>query len=236
MSRVWTKDETDFLQWFYRYGMGTSEVPETLSRASNYFYNNTKMLFALFTLSHKYRENQTFINIISNSTIALTLNKIPCFNVVIKNIWYEKAIKIFFLFSNYSCEVRFSSCVSTKTMYYKRWIVRSRYETLASSINLEDGKHLQKCRAMTFFSLNFFKKSFLINNLNFFIFNLVNMDIIQVNESSLGFSKKKMGSFWGQTVCSWCTAALYTKTPSPIIILKNPARRPAAQVPVSGYA
>ena len=106
-----------------------------------------------------------------------------------------KAIKIFFLFSNYSCEVRFSSCVSTKTMYYKRWIVRSRYENLASSINLEDGKHLQKCRAMTFFSLNFFKKSFLINNLNFFIFNLVNMDIIQVNKSSLGFSKKKDGQF-----------------------------------------
>lgn len=78
-------------------------------------------------------------------------------------------------------------------MYYKRWIVRSRYENLASSINLEDGKHLQKCRAMTFFSLNFFKKSFLINNLNFFIFNLVNMDIIQVNKSSLGFSKKKDG-------------------------------------------
>lgn len=41
------------------------------------------LLFSL-SLSHKYRENQTFINIISNSTIALTLKKIPCFNVVIK--------------------------------------------------------------------------------------------------------------------------------------------------------
>ena len=113
--------------------------------------------------------------------------------------WYEKTAKIFFLFSSYSCEVRFSSCISTKTTYYKRWIIRRRYENLASSINLEDGKDLQKCRAIIFFSLNFFKKSFLINNKFFFIFNLVNMDIIQVNKSSLRFSKKKkMGSFWNQ--------------------------------------
>ena len=33
--------------------------------------------------------------------------------------WYEKTIKIFFLFSNYSCEVRFSSCISTETTYYE---------------------------------------------------------------------------------------------------------------------
>ena len=151
--------------------------------------------------------------------------------------WYEKTIKIFFLFSSYSCEVRFSSCISIKTTYYKKWIIRRRYENLASSINLEDGKDLQKCRAIIFFSLNFFKKSFLINNKFFLIFNLVNMDIIQVNKSSLRFSKKKR---WVVSETS-LTAALYTKTPTPIITLKNPARQPAAQFPASviegpGYA